>query len=155
MSKEKIGYVVEVSNALTKKGKISKKGKNKKKLHTMCCHAVYSKKGKIKSKIINNNDGTCTCTICGATFAGKLYTKNEVQEILKPTVELLQATKYTSVAAGVNNDGIKYVVGTLSALKKFPKYYRNVRKVVAKTDEKTKKPSYDVDSTSFGSWAER
>lgn len=153
MAKEKIGFIVETTKALTKKGKLKDK-----KLKLSCCHMAYSKKGKLKSKIVNNNDGTCTCTLCGATFAGKLYTKAEVKEIIAPTMELLQGTKYTSAAAGVNNEGMKYVVGTLTALKKLPKYYGKVRKVVAKNDEKKKgfkANSQNLDSSYFGSWAER
>lgn len=153
MAKEKIGFIAEVTKGVSKKGKLKDK-----KLKNSCCHMVYSKKGKLKSKIVNNNDGTCTCLLCKTTFAGKLYNKDEVKGIIAPTVELLQATKYTSAAAGVNNEGLKYVVGTLQAVKKLPKYYNKVRKVVAKDDQKKKgykTNNNNLDSSSFGSWAER
>lgn len=152
MAKEKIEFISNVTKSLTKKGKLKDK-----KLKKSCCHMVYSKKGKLKSKISVEN-GKCTCMLCGATFEGKLYTKDEVKQIVAPTVELLQGAKYTSAAAGVNNEGMKYLVGTLTAVKKFPKYYGKVSKVVAKQERKKKGNSGSdkaLDSSSFGSWSER
>lgn len=152
-NKETISIIANVTKSLTKKGKLKDK-----KLKLSCCHMVYSKKGKLKSKIVNNNDGTCTCELCKQSFAGKLYEKDEVKEIISPVMDLLQGTKYTAAAAGVNNEGLNYVVGTMMAVKKLPKFYSKIRKVVAKSEEKkkgSKISSQSLDSSSFGSWGER
>ena len=163
MAKKKPDYKVDSTNILAtikantrKNGKI--RGKNKKQTRILkgaCCHHLPNNKGKIKPTISNDGKMTCTCRVCGASFKGKPYSKQDVENKMKGMVELDNQLKYLAVAVNAGGDMVRYSSELGSMLACFPKYYRNVVSIAEKAENvrKKKKKKRGSDYSNVGSWS--
>ena len=118
---ERIKSLEMVSKAVNKKGKL--KGKNKKEtrgLKAICPHNRYNKKGKMRPTIVNNNDGTCTCALCGATFSTKIYKGDMLKDAIQPFKALNDQAKYMAAASGAGAKAIDYFAQTGAMLANYP-----------------------------------
>lgn len=73
--------------------------------------------------LINNNDGTCTCTQCGATFTMAELPEEEVEKIVGAFIDILQTIKVAYV--DMPNDAVKTYFQMIPFIEKAPKLYAN------------------------------
>lgn len=147
--------VAVVTKYRNKKGDL--KGKNKKEtkmLKGICPHNCYSKKGKKKPTIFNNNDGTCICTMCGEKFPAKFYDNQELGNIVGDMKTLNNQAKYIATASDAGNDTVKFFSEVGVNLVNYKKYYKRVRKYVSTHDriKNKKKKKQTAGSSQYGSW---
>lgn len=153
--------VRQVTNSLTKHGKIKcKDAKKEKNLKNACMHHLYTKKGKLRAAIEKTGD-TCTCTACNHSFNTYLCQKKEVKEILEPTWALIDQAKYLSTAARLGKNAEKYLARLSIDLGNFPKTYEKITKIVSEKEKskskkkkgKNKKGFSGGSSSQLGSWS--
>jgi len=150
------GSVISTIKQHTKKGKI--RGKNKKQTKILigaCPHHTTNSKGKIKPIISNDGKQWCTCRLCKASFKGRPYKNEELDNKLKGAIEVINQGKYLSVAVGAGNDTIRYFteLGSMLALAK--KYYKRVSSLAEKVESihnKKKKKKNGSDFGTMGAW---
>lgn len=158
----KIKSVQQCTKSMTKKGKL--KGKNKKEtrmLRNICTHHKYTKNGRLKPTIWNNEEGVCFCTMCGASFSTEPSTKSEIKNIVSPLKERTQQLKFATVACGLGQKTVDYATTMSVFLDQFSKVYNKTMKVAVKqNDAKYRKNNKGRNrrsngSSRYGGWGYR
>lgn len=135
------------------------KGPNKKTLAYACGHHIRTKSGKLKSEVEtvtsrNSKKRYLHCKICKADFTGAFLNDEELRNALRKPQDMIQQMKYVMHASGADKESIRFVTNAAIVLYRLPKYYKDLRKVVMKQNQlskKGKKREYD-DSSNFGAW---
>ena len=151
------GSVIAIIKENTNKhGKIRGKTKKQTKvLRGACVHHTLNNKGKVKPTITNDGKQTCTCRMCGASFKGRPYNKEEVVNKFKGAKEVVNQAKYLAVAVNAGNDAIRFFSEMGSMLELAPKNYRKIGSIAEKAESvrnKKKKKKNGSDFSSMGGW---
>lgn len=152
--------VIYVSKNLHK-GKI--KGKNKKetkKIKAICTHHRLKKKsGKLVPAVFYKEvDGVqkAICPLCGAEFSTELFTKKEVKERFKDSIEVLDQAAYAAEAVGAGTNITDFISSTKAQLKSSKKPVNKVLKIASSVNrvgkKKNKKRNGERGSSAYGSW---
>ena len=154
----KKNVIVMLSEHVNKRGELRGKDKKETKtLKSMCVHHRLNKKGKVKPRIGVDN-GRCTCEMCGHKFGTRILKHDDVRKIVKPLVELVDQSKYMTVAGDLGDEATNYFCKLAVELDKFPKAYGKVADAVQKKDSVKKKKNKNrkghggSGSSSYGSW---
>lgn len=151
-SKKIIVPIMDVTDALNKKGKL--KGKNKKQtkiLKASCVHHRYTKRMHIKTtaKPIGSS---LICTACNAEIAKQFFTKDRVKDVCADLREIVEQGKYLSVACNTSNETINYFSRFAVELKMFPKAYMRLSEIANNRGKIKKKKSEISGSRQYGAW---
>lgn len=143
-----------ISKNLNKKGRI--KGKTKKEtkaLIAMCVHHKKNKNGKVKATTERvNGRKFIHCTMCNKTINGQLASDEEVAEIMKRPLAMIEQMKFMAASMGADKETMRFVT-TLSSLNaRAPKVYRDMRKIVEKKSHLKNKKTNRNQNASFGGW---
>lgn len=72
--------------------------------------------------LVNNDDGTVTCTTCGATFNPVQLPKEEIEKVIGGTIDILQSIKLMYV--DMNADSVRSYFQMIPFLEKASKLYQ-------------------------------
>lgn len=162
MAKQQIAkgsIVAKISSKLNKHGEI--RGKNKKEtktLRAMCPGNAINKKGKLKARIYNDGNGTCTCLMCTKKFPTELYSKGKVSHMVKDMGALLHQARFMVVSADLGKETEEYLARLSVDVEHLPKVYGKIKHAVEKREHiRNKKKGGNrknrgSGSESYGAW---
>lgn len=151
--------VAKISTKLNKHGEI--RGKNKKEtqnLISMCPGNAINKKGKLKAKIHNDGNGTCTCEMCTRKFPSELYAKSKVKHMVKDFDALLHQARFMVVSADLGRETEEYLARLSVDIDHLPKVYGKIKHAVEKREsirnkkKGNKRNNRGTGSESYGAW---
>lgn len=147
--------VKAVTAHLNKKGKL--RGKNKKEtkmLYSICQHHIVSQNGKVKARI-SNNDGMCTCKICGEQFPAAPFSNTEVKDAIGSVKQIVNQAKFLATALNAGEDTTKAFSEDAVMLQTLSKRYKRITKIAKKQGDMKKKKKGNGNnngSQQLGSW---
>lgn len=147
---------ISKTTAALKKGKTLKAKKKKETivLRAECPHHFYDGK-KLKSRIKNNGDGTCTCKLCKEQFRTIPFTFDEIDEAYENIKEITNQAKFMAARLGIANN-CDYLCSVSGNLTKWPKVVGKTIKAAKKEDgvkKKKKGGSNSGMSNQYGQWS--
>lgn len=152
---KRISSIAKTTAAL-KKGRVlkAKKKKETNVLRAECPHHYYDGK-KMKTRIKNNGDGTCTCKMCKDRFRTIPFTPDEVWNTYETMREISNQAKFMAARLGIS-DNCDYLCSVSGNMSKWPKIVNKTIKAAKKEDTvktKKKKTSNTGMSNQYGSWS--
>lgn len=155
-----------VNKHLNKHGRLKENkmsGKEIKKARSACFHHQYTKNGDLKNRVMDNQDGTVTCRMCGARFSIDVWESKKLKKAARPILEQIDLLKWCLAAGGshcFDQNTMTYLYNLHQGLTMLPKINKRVTKVFQKTKQAKRKKNrnnYNVNKSgsNFGSWANR
>lgn len=153
---------VRITKALNKHGQLNLKKKNKqerRELIANCMHHVQKKNGDVKMRLIENNDATYTCRLCGARIPFNGATKKELKEMCNAVTTELNFAQFIMQSGGIGDQKTaSFFAKVKYELAQTPKIVTRVQKTYKKkTDTKKSKKNRGYDSkygSKYGQWSE-
>lgn len=151
--------VARVTEALNKKGRISKGSKKEVRMLRYACphHMFDKKKGKVVPTLGKSGGGNgkmLYCNACKASFTGQILTDKEVDNGMRKAQDIVQQLKFLIHAAGGSQEDVRYVTNAAVAIYQLPGVYKKARKIVEKKQKLGKKDKRNTkkQSNQFGAW---
>lgn len=151
-----------VTKSLTKKGKIKGDSDKQTKILKLACphhKFVVKKDGKKYHKeleaTLRNEGNYLVCKMCKAKIRANMMDDQELEKSIGKTMDVIQQMKFLIPATteGETKDAIRYVTRMAVDVGQIPKVYKNLRKVVKKSEQVRKRKNRHREDGAFGDWS--